>query len=157
MVVGDLIGEGSAQDQSVVGETPTLAAWPPPRDRAGDIDPNNRRSPRLARQIFGDLIEHVRVCKDSPLEGDGFELSVPRMIGGRFRTKVRTRLRAPDLDDAERILQAAIATPRSTSTRSVVQVSQCVHGRRAVEEASKILYGGPPTSTKLLRVISTAA
>jgi class 3 adenylate cyclase len=32
-VVGGLIGEGSAQDQSVVGETPNLAAlhyWPPP-------------------------------------------------------------------------------------------------------------------------------
>jgi class 3 adenylate cyclase len=38
MVVGDLIGEGSAQDQSVVGETPNLAAWlrpavAPPRNR----------------------------------------------------------------------------------------------------------------------------
>ena len=32
-VVGGLIGEGSAQEQSVVGETPNLAAlhyWPPP-------------------------------------------------------------------------------------------------------------------------------
>ena len=27
MVVGDLIGEGSAREQSVVGETPNLAAW----------------------------------------------------------------------------------------------------------------------------------
>jgi hypothetical protein len=25
---------------------------------------------------------------DSPLEGDGFELSVPRVMGGRFRTTV---------------------------------------------------------------------
>ena len=31
--------------------------------------------------------EEVRFASDSPLEGDGFELSVPRMMGGRFRTK----------------------------------------------------------------------
>ena len=55
MVVGDLIGEGSAQDQSVVGETPNLAAWPPPRDRAGDIDPNYRRSPKLASESGANL------------------------------------------------------------------------------------------------------
>jgi hypothetical protein len=78
MVVGDLIGEGSAQDQSVVGETPNLAAWPPPRDRAGDIDPNYRRSPKLARQNFRRSNRARQVCKDSPLEGDGFEPSVPR-------------------------------------------------------------------------------
>jgi hypothetical protein len=77
MVVGDLIGEGSAQDQSVVGETPNLAAWPPPRDRAGDIDPNYRRSPKLARQNFRRSNRARQVCKDSPLEGDGFELPVP--------------------------------------------------------------------------------
>jgi len=52
MVVGDLIGEGSAQDQSVVGETPNLAAWSPPRDRAGDIDPNYRRSPKARSAKF---------------------------------------------------------------------------------------------------------
>jgi hypothetical protein len=68
MVVGDLIGEGSAQDQSVVGETPNLAAWPPPRDRAGDIDPNYRRSPKLARQNFRRSNRARQVCKDSPLE-----------------------------------------------------------------------------------------
>jgi hypothetical protein len=85
MVVGDLIGEGSAQDQSVVGETPNLAAWPPPRDRAGDIDPNYRRSPKLARQNFRRSNRARQVCKDSPLEGDGFEPSVPQQIRSRFR------------------------------------------------------------------------
>jgi hypothetical protein len=84
-VVGDLIGEGSAQDQSVVGETPNLAAWPPPRDRAGDIDPNYRRSPKLARQNFRRSNRARQVCKDSPLEGDGFEPSVPRSRSGDFR------------------------------------------------------------------------
>jgi len=97
MVVGDLIGEGSAQDQSVVGETPNLAAWPPPRDRAGDIDPNYRRSPKLARQNFRRSNRARQVCKDSPLEGDGFELSVPGCgearrdpIAGRFIEDLRT-------------------------------------------------------------------
>ena len=85
MVVGDLIGEGSAQDQSVVGETPNLAAWPPPRDRAGDIDPNYRRSPKLARQNFRRSNRARQVCKASPLEGDGFELSVPLAKERRFR------------------------------------------------------------------------
>ena len=92
MVVGDLIGEGSAQDQSVVGETPNLAAWPPPRDRAGDIDPNYRRSPKLARQNFRRSNRARQVCKDSPLEGDGFELSVPRQKDNVFE--------APQLDSA---------------------------------------------------------
>ena len=34
------------------------------------------------------MIEEVRFALDSPLEGDGFELSVPRVMGGRFRTTV---------------------------------------------------------------------
>jgi hypothetical protein len=33
---------------------------------------------------FGTLIEGVRFAVDSPLEGDGFELSVPRERGHRF-------------------------------------------------------------------------
>src|SRR5580700_6308451 len=44
------------------------------------------RDPKPLGKIFGDLIERVRVCKDSPLEGDGFELPVPRELisaGGR--------------------------------------------------------------------------
>jgi hypothetical protein len=36
--------------------------------------------------------------------------------------------------------------------QAVVLMSRCVHDRRAVEEASKILYRGPPTSTEPLRV-----
>jgi catechol 2,3-dioxygenase-like lactoylglutathione lyase family enzyme len=40
----------------------------------------------------------------------------------------------------------------SHRAQAVVPVSRCVPDRRAVEEASKILYRGPPTSTKLLRV-----
>jgi hypothetical protein len=36
--------------------------------------------------------------------------------------------------------------------QAVVPVSGCVHDGRAVDGASKIIYCGPPTSTKLLRV-----
>jgi Glyoxalase/Bleomycin resistance protein/Dioxygenase superfamily len=36
--------------------------------------------------------------------------------------------------------------------QAVVPVSRCVHDRRAVEGASKIIYSDPPTSTKLVRV-----
>jgi hypothetical protein len=32
--------------------------------------------------------------------------------------------------------------------KAVVPVSGCVHDRRAAEGASKIIYRGPPTSTK---------
>jgi hypothetical protein len=35
---------------------------------------------------IGALIEEVRFAADSPLEGDGFEPSVPRKMGYRFET-----------------------------------------------------------------------
>ena len=50
MVVGDLIGEGSAQDQSVVGETPNLAAWPPLRSARGHGDADQLR-PRGSQYV----------------------------------------------------------------------------------------------------------
>jgi len=35
--------------------------------------------------VFGALIEEVRFAVDSPLEGVGFEPSVPRVMGRRFQ------------------------------------------------------------------------
>jgi hypothetical protein len=55
------------------------AVHPPP--------PARSRWQGLALLDVGDRRrEEVRFAHDSPLEGDGFELSVPRVMGGRFRT-----------------------------------------------------------------------
>jgi hypothetical protein len=50
------------------------------RNRAA-VGAQIRRDPDQGR-------ERNRFAPDSPLEGDGFELSVPRVMGGRFRTTV---------------------------------------------------------------------
>jgi len=42
----------------------------------------------LGMKLSAPLIEEVRFAADSPVEGEGFELSVPRVMGGRFRTTV---------------------------------------------------------------------
>src|SRR5437667_7030913 len=55
VVVGDLIGEGSAQEQSVVGETPNLAARLPPL-----AAPNAVVIATGTRRLVGDLFE----CRD---------------------------------------------------------------------------------------------
>src|SRR5262249_60937784 len=52
VVVGDLIGEGSAQEQSVVGETPKLAA----RLQAV-AEPNAVVIAAVTRRLVGDLFE----------------------------------------------------------------------------------------------------
>jgi class 3 adenylate cyclase len=53
VVVGDLIGEGSAQEQSVVGETPNLAA----RLQAL-AEPDAVVIAAGTRRLVGDLLEH---------------------------------------------------------------------------------------------------
>ena len=59
----------------------------PPRERetpfqGGRCPPQNRFHEGMAlpspEELFGALIEEVRFALDSPLEGDGFEPSVPR-------------------------------------------------------------------------------
>jgi class 3 adenylate cyclase len=53
VIVGDLIGEGSAQEQSVVGETPNLAA------RLQTLaEPNTVVISKGTRQLLGDLFEY---------------------------------------------------------------------------------------------------
>src|SRR4029077_15889598 len=53
VVVGDLIGQGSAQEQSVVGETPTLAA----RLQAS-AEPDSVVIGAGTRRLVGDLFEY---------------------------------------------------------------------------------------------------
>jgi class 3 adenylate cyclase/predicted ATPase len=53
VVVGDLIGEGSAQEQSVVGETPNLAAR-----LQGLAEPNTVVIAAGTRRLVGDLFEY---------------------------------------------------------------------------------------------------
>jgi class 3 adenylate cyclase len=68
VVVGDLIGEGSAQEQSVVGETPNLAAR-----LQGLAEPNSVVIAASTRRLVGDLFE----CSDlGTVEVKGIEVPV---------------------------------------------------------------------------------
>ena len=79
VVVGDLIGEGSAQEQSVVGETPNLASR-----LQGLAEPDTVVIAPSTRRLVRDLFEYRPLTTktggfaiNSLLEGDGFEPSVP--------------------------------------------------------------------------------
>ena len=52
MVVGDLIGSGSAQEQAIVGETPNLAAR-----LQGVAEPNSVVIAESTRRLVGNLFE----------------------------------------------------------------------------------------------------
>jgi class 3 adenylate cyclase/predicted ATPase len=69
VVVGDLIGEGSAQEQSVVGETPNLAA----RLQAL-AEPNAVVIAASTRRLLGDLFEY---CDLGTVEVKGIAAPVP--------------------------------------------------------------------------------
>jgi class 3 adenylate cyclase len=83
VVVGDLIGSGSAQEQAVVGETPNLAA------RLQSLaDPNTVLICPATRRLVGELFD----CQDlgpTRLKGFAADVRVTRVIresavGGRF-------------------------------------------------------------------------
>jgi len=69
VVVGDLIGESSAQEQSVVGETPNLAARPQVL-----ADPGAVVIAASTRRLVGDLFEY---CDLGALEFRGLAGPVP--------------------------------------------------------------------------------
>ncbi len=50
------------------------------RSYAADVERGHRRR--------GHDLPRIKFAADSPLDRDGFELSVPRVMGGRFRTTV---------------------------------------------------------------------
>jgi hypothetical protein len=41
--------------------------------------------------LFGALIEEIRFARDSPLEGNGFELPIPREISSGFEASAELR------------------------------------------------------------------
>jgi class 3 adenylate cyclase len=69
VVVGDLIGEGSAQEQSVVGETPNLAAR-----LQGLAEPGTVVIASATRRLVGDLFEYRDL---GPVEVKGIAAPVP--------------------------------------------------------------------------------
>ena len=84
VVVGDLIGEGSAQEQAVVGETPNLAA----RLQAL-AEPNAVVIAAGTRKLVGNLFDY---CDLGAIEVKGFDAAVPAWqvlrpsaIASRFR------------------------------------------------------------------------
>ena len=72
--------------------TPPISSWvckrrcrtPRKASRAVPVERNRAGRCQLLPRRSADL---VRFAPHSLVEGDGFELSVPRMMGGRFRTK----------------------------------------------------------------------
>ena len=94
MVVGDLIGEGSAQEQSVVGETPNLAA----RLQAL-AEPDTVVIAAGTRRLVGDLFEYrdLGAVELKGLAGpvQAWQVLRPRVVASRFealRGAAMTRL-----------------------------------------------------------------
>jgi class 3 adenylate cyclase len=83
VVVGDLIGEGSAQEQSVVGETPNLAA----RLQAL-AEPDTVVIAASTRRLVGDLFEYrnlgVVVLKGLPAPVPASQVLRPSTLASRF-------------------------------------------------------------------------
>jgi len=52
------------------------------------VSRERRRERAVALRNFGALIEEVRFARDSLLEGDGFELPVPRAMQARLKAKI---------------------------------------------------------------------
>jgi class 3 adenylate cyclase/tetratricopeptide (TPR) repeat protein len=83
VVIGDLIGSGAAQEQTVVGETPNLAA----RLQAGAA-PSTIAIDTTSRRLLGGLFEYRDLCA---IEAKGFanrvqayEVVRPSMVESRF-------------------------------------------------------------------------
>jgi class 3 adenylate cyclase/predicted ATPase len=91
VVVGDLIGEGSAQEQSVVGETPNLAA----RLQAL-AEPNTAVISLSTRRLVGDLFEYRDLgaveIKGIPAPVPAWQVLRPSAVASRFEA-----LRGPTL------------------------------------------------------------
>jgi class 3 adenylate cyclase len=75
VVVGDLIGEGSAQEQSVVGETPNLAAR-----LQGLAEPGAVVIAEATRRLIGDLFE-LRELGVSELKGFSQAVQIWQVLG----------------------------------------------------------------------------
>ena len=94
VIVGDLIGEGSAQEQSVVGETPNLAA----RLRA-PTEPDAVVISQGTRRLVGDLFEYRDLgaveVKGITAPVPAWQVLRPSVVASRFealRGLVKTRL-----------------------------------------------------------------
>jgi class 3 adenylate cyclase/predicted ATPase len=82
VVVGDLIGSGSAQEQAVVGETPNLAAR-----LQGNAKPNTVVIAESTRRLIGDLFE-LDASSEQDVKGIGpvraWTVLRPGALEGRF-------------------------------------------------------------------------
>ena len=67
-----------------------------------------RRHGPLSDRAYPNMIEEVRFAPDSPLEGDGFEPSVPRVMGGDLGRRV------PALIAVFELAGTAVALQRGT-------------------------------------------
>jgi class 3 adenylate cyclase/predicted ATPase len=83
VVVGDLIGEGSAQEQSVVGETPNLAA-----PLQGLAEPNAIVIASGTRRLVGDLFEYRNLgaveVKGIAAPVPAWQVLRPSVVASRF-------------------------------------------------------------------------
>jgi Adenylate and Guanylate cyclase catalytic domain len=129
VVVGDLIGEGSAQEQSVVGETPNLAA----RLQAL-AEPNAVVIAAGTRRLVGDLFEYrdlgaVKV-KGVAAPVPAWQVLRPSGVASRFealRGSALTRLVGRDEEIAGR--RGWCRCPRSHGLQSRSAILGC-HRRR---------------------------
>jgi class 3 adenylate cyclase len=75
VIVGDLIGEGAAQEQAVIGETPNLAA-----SLQAHAEPDTVLIAGTTRSLLGELFEY-RILGKVPIKGFGDPVPVWQVTG----------------------------------------------------------------------------
>ncbi len=124
VVVGDLLGEGAAKEQAVVGETPNLAAR-----LQGIAEPNTVVIAEGTRQLLGGLFQ-LKDLGPKDLKG----------IAGPARAWVA--LRASAVESRFEALRATDLSPRRARGRIRTAASALVQGKDRRGPASAALWRG---------------
>jgi class 3 adenylate cyclase/predicted ATPase len=144
VVVGDLIGEGSAQEQSVVGETPNLAA----RLQAL-AEPDTVVIAASTRRLVGDLFEYrnlgVVVLKGLPAPVPASQVLRPSTLASRFealRGSALTPLVGRD-EEIELLLRRWVRAKAGNGQVVLISGEPGIGKSRLTAELDKCLRGEP--------------
>ena len=144
VVVGDLIGQGAAQEQSVVGETPNLAARLQALAEPGAvvIAPSTRR-------LTGGLFEYADLGAVE-LKGLGAPVMAARVVRGSAAESRFEALRGHDLtpligrDEELALLQRRWQQAKAGEGRVVVLIGEPGIGKSRLAQAMLQRLGGEP-------------
>jgi class 3 adenylate cyclase/predicted ATPase len=143
VVVGDLIGEGSAQEQSVVGETPNLAARL--QALAG---PDQVVIPENTRRLVGNLFEHERLG-EVEIKGLAAPVKAFRVVrespaGSRFEALRTGETPLVGREEEIALLSRRWAQAKAGSGRVVLISAEPGIGKSRLAEAFRASLEGEP-------------